>query len=200
MGDRVWYLCYAGPTAPDAGAVMTDIERAMRAAGLIEGSDDPTAILRDTEWPVFRPGPALDWLPQTMSFRGLLTNGAEFKAGPIFNIGPFMQPELLSCPHCGWYFLDEEAPEHDPSTGGTMLDQLGEQGAAGNFSEDALSCLRCGQASALNGWARPGDFIIAGSGLALWNWQHLPEIRDPIIAIMTAARPGHPLVESGYKI
>ena len=52
----------------------------------------------------------------------------------------------------------------------------------------------------MNAWTEPGDFLIAGAGLALWNWHFLPEVIDPILHLMTRALPDRKLLQGGYKI
>lgn len=199
MGDRVTFLAYQGPTPVGASALMRRIADDMRAQGLIAGDDDPTAILGDPQGPVYRPGPGVMVPPEYGQIADMETNGAEFISGLVVNYGPLIVAEVMACPNCGWCpWRDDEA--HDRALASKMFDQIGEQVSAGNFAADAVTCLRCGAAGAVNGWAGRGDFLIAGAGLALWNWPCLPQTVYPVAAIMAQALPDRCLLQSGYKI
>ena len=202
MGDRVWYLAYEGPLPAglDAVAMMAKIATVLRDGGWIAGEDDPEAVLGEAEGPVYRPGPTAILQRPDFHFAGMRTNGAEFVGRPIFNAYALGWPSELACPHCGWRFADEALSDFDYDLAGRMIDILGTKGAAANFAADAASCLRCGAGSAVNDWQHPDGFLLAGAGIALWNWPVVAEIIDPLQGVMRDALPGHRLLQDGYKI
>ncbi|MCO6383832.1 MAG: hypothetical protein JXQ91_11920 [Vannielia sp.] len=189
MGDSVWFMACPGPAPADALDWLADLADAMRAAGLIEGDNEPGAILGNPRGPVYRSGPAVDALVPVGHGRlsALRTNGAEFCTDPIFNYAQ-LNREVFACPNCG---------EAIPAA--AQVDALGTAAAEGDFGPGAVRCARCHAPTAVNDWAEGTGFIIAGCGLALWNWPVLEEVLAPVRGLVREAFDGQ-LVEDGQRI
>lgn len=148
MSCLLSFVALAGPTRPDAAAVMAGIVDRLRARGFIVGPDDPDAILAGPGGPggpVYRPGPAAE-VPGFAPLARSSVNGAELRAGLTINWGPLIWPEDLQCPRCGWRPMDKPAPGYDAPAGNRAVDAIGKNAAAGNFADDAAPCGRCGAA------------------------------------------------------
>ena len=187
MGESVWLLGRPGPTPGDAADRMAALEAAMREAGLIAGETAPEAVLSNPRGPVFRPGPAAEAaVPERFgTLAGLLTNGAEFCAGPVLNWS-HLALEGLRAPCCG--------AEPDEDSFDTFMEQIGPAAGEFDFGKSAVTCPVCHRPSAVNDWVIGPGFLIAGCGLALWNW---PPI-DPVRRLAEAALG--PVVEDWLKI
>lgn len=195
MSDSLWYLVCPEKAPPDVVARMKRVLTQLAAGGFTGEEVGAEAVLGTARGPVYRPGPAaIDAAQAYEDISDLLTNGIEFCIEPIFN-DRVLGEGILRCGKCGVTFDPEQDEAFED-----QLDAVGYAAADFDFSDRAVECLKCGQPTAVNDWAPEGEFLIAGYGLALWNWPAVPALRQPLMAALETARGDQSIAENQVHI
>lgn len=173
MSTGYWSVGFPTVARAEAKGTIVRAEAALRAAGWIDGEDDPTAAYC-ADVPIYRPGPTAGIETKAYDLAdgnvNKTLNGVAFHAERYINHAPFSDTPHFRCPICGVQMREVDADGRAE----TMQERCFARFQTFFESEDQsrdVACVSCEAASDISDFIDDTPtFVLSEVAIEFWEW------------------------------